>query len=84
MKDLTLEILSNNQTWKMAAGETMVCKRRGGEGSVFPRQSVDEHKTHPDLGVRGALLLHSPSHCGPSLRTARKVLGGRNKVGPLH
>lgn len=62
----------------------MVCKRRGGEGSVFPRQSVDEHKTHPDLGVRAALLLHSPSHCGPSLRTARKVLGGRNKVGPLH
>lgn len=62
----------------------MACKRSSGEGSVFPRQSEDEHKTHTDLGVIGALLLHSPFHCGPSLRTARKELGGRNKVGPLH
>lgn len=84
VKDLTLEILSNNQTWNMTAGETMVCKRGSGEGSVFPRQSVHEHKSYPDLGVRGALLLHPPSHCGPSLRVARKELGGRNKVGSLH
>lgn len=39
----------------MIAGETMVCKKGSREASVFPKQSVDQHKTRSNLGVLGIL-----------------------------